>query len=43
MKIMRSIGRRITKYLVFNDKGKIVLIARNKKIALNYLPSNNAA
>jgi hypothetical protein len=43
MTVMRSFGRRVIKYLVYDKMGKVVIITRNKKIALNYLPSNNAA
>ncbi|MDA9185854.1 hypothetical protein N9O40_00875 [Planktomarina sp.] len=43
MTIMRSLGRRVIKYLVYDEMGKVVVITRNKKIALNHLPSNNAA
>ena len=31
------------RYMVYDDEGKILLITRNKEIALNYLPNNEAA
>ena len=31
------------RYVVYDDKGKIVVMTRNKIIALNYLPKNEVA
>ena len=43
MTVMRSLGRRVIKYLVYDEMGKVVIITHNKRIALQHLPSNNAA
>ena len=36
-------GRHGGRYVVYDDKGKILVITWNKTIALNYLPKNEAA
>ena len=36
-------GRHGGRYVVYDDKGKILVITCNKTIALNYLPKNEAA
>ena len=36
-------GRHGGRYVVYGDKGKILVITCNKTIALNYLPKNEAA
>lgn len=43
MTIVHLLGRHGGRYVVYDDEGKIVLMTRNKKIALNYLPYNEAA
>ena len=43
MTIVQLLGRRGGRYVVYDDEGKIVVMTRNKKIALNYLPNNEAA
>jgi hypothetical protein len=39
---MRSIVQRNSKYLVYDEMGKIVIITSIKKIALQHLPSKKA-
>ena len=36
-------GRHGGRYVVYDDKGKILVITCNKTIALNYKPKNEAA
>ena len=43
MTVVHLNGRHSGKYVVYDDKGKIVVMTRNKTIALNYLPKNEAA
>ena len=43
MTLVHLIGRHGGRYVVYDDKGKIVVMTRNKTIALNYLPKNEAA
>jgi len=43
MTLVHLIGRHGGRYVVYDDKGKIVVMTRNKIIALNYLPKNEVA
>ena len=43
MTVVHLNGRHGVRYVVYDDKGKIVVMTRNKTIALNYLPKNEAA
>tara|TARA_B100000963_G_scaffold285628_1_gene254595 strand:- start:137 stop:280 length:144 start_codon:yes stop_codon:yes gene_type:complete len=43
MTVVHLNGRHVGRYVVYDDKGKIVVMTRNKTIALNYLPKNEAA
>ena len=43
MTLVHLIGRHVGRYVVYDDKGKIVVMTRNKTIALNYLPKNEVA
>ena len=38
MTLVHLIGRHVGRYVVYDDEGKIVVMTRNKIIALNYLP-----
>ena len=43
MTVVHLNGRHGGRYVVYDDKGKIVVMTRNKTIALNYLPKNEVA
>ena len=43
MTVVHLNGRHGGRYVVYDDNGKIVVMTRNKTIALNYLPKNEAA
>tara|TARA_B100000902_G_C27142123_1_gene829226 strand:+ start:392 stop:535 length:144 start_codon:yes stop_codon:yes gene_type:complete len=43
MTLVHLNGRHGGRYVVYDDEGKILLITRNKEIALNYLPNKEAA
>ena len=43
MTIVHLDGRHVGRYVVYDAKGKILVITCNKTIALNYLPKNEAA
>ena len=43
MTVVHLDGRHGGRYVVYDDKGKVVVMTRNKTIALNYLPKNEAA
>jgi len=43
MTVVQLTGQHRGKYVVYNDKGKIVIVTRNKNIALHYKEATKAA